>query len=189
MSDALFVRNEAEFIQLIGWNFRARAKYVGEQKIKRVDDRLLTAEIQMQRLLRSDRALNRGGHFAKHVNVRATKSVNRLFAIADDEHVRVPAQRQLSHQVALQPVSVLKFIDQKKSIAACNPRECLRMFVKQAQAAELQIIEVEHRKPLLLIIQASFDLLKQLQDSESIILCQQIESDGRNFAGEAIVSL
>ena len=71
----------------------------------------------MQRLLRSTCAFNRGGHFAKHVNVRATKSINRLLAIADDEQIRIPAQRQLRHQVALQPIRVLKFIDQKESIA------------------------------------------------------------------------
>ena len=78
---------------------------------------MLAAKIQMQWLPGAARVFDGPGHLSKDVDIRAAKAVDGLFAIADDEEVCSGYQSDFVQQVALQTVSVLKFINQKISIA------------------------------------------------------------------------
>src|SRR5215468_10999614 len=80
------------------------AKNLSEQKVKRIDQRLLAAKIQWQRLMNATFIFNRQGHLAENVDICAAKSIYRLFAIANDEKIRAADQTELDHQVALQAI-------------------------------------------------------------------------------------
>jgi len=47
----------------------------------------LATEVQLQRFFFATRREQRRSHLAKHIDVRPAKTVDRLFAIADDEKV------------------------------------------------------------------------------------------------------
>jgi hypothetical protein len=67
----------------------------------------------------------------ENINVRAAKAVNRLFAIADNEKIRVRRRRaecQCVHQLTLHAVRILKFINQKETIALGCPGENRGLF-------------------------------------------------------------
>src|SRR5262249_41015347 len=74
--DAGFVFDIAKLSQFFGRYFGGCAKDLREDEIQRVDERLLTAEVQVQRLWESARLLNCVRHFPKHINVCAAKSVD-----------------------------------------------------------------------------------------------------------------
>src|SRR5229473_3720240 len=130
--------------QLIGRNLRARMKDSLKQKVQRIDQRLLAAKVEMQRNLLSAGGLNRRAHLAKDVHVSAAKTVNRLFAIADDEQVRSLHHSQLRHQIALQAIGVLELVDQKETITLGDAAHHFRMLVQQLQRAQLQVVEINY---------------------------------------------
>ena len=94
-------------------------------------------------MLRAARLFNRLRHLRKDIDICAAKPVDRLFAIADDEQVRARVQRELVHQIALQAVSILKFIDQKEPITFRDAGEYLGMRIQEFQRAQLQIVKIK----------------------------------------------
>ena len=141
-------------------DFRARFEDALKQKIESVDEGLLAAKIPVERLLPPARRLNRFSHLTKNVHVSAAKPVDRLFAIADDEKICTAPQRQPSHQFPLQAVGVLKLVDEKETVALSHSRQNISP-LKQAERAQLQIVEIEHREPLLLTIETTIDFAHQ----------------------------
>src|SRR6266508_3585710 len=97
----------AELRQLLARDFSAGFEDSFEQKIKSIDQRFLAAKINIQWLLRAAGCFDRCGYLRKYIDVGAAKSVDRLFAIADDEQVRAGGQREPDHRIALQGVSIL----------------------------------------------------------------------------------
>src|SRR5437660_8182096 len=97
----------------------------------------------MQRLLLTSGFFDRRGHLGKDVNVGAAKSIDRLFAIANDEQISPAPQRQLRHEVALQAVGILKLIDEEIPIAFGDPTQDVRT-LQELQSAQLQIVEIKH---------------------------------------------
>src|SRR6185436_15999118 len=82
-----------------------------EQMVEERDQRRLAAEVQLQRLLFTAGFEQDRCHLTKHIDVRSTKTINRLLAIANDEEIRrSPAfrERQSFEQHALHRVRVLK---------------------------------------------------------------------------------
>ena len=129
---------------------------------------------------------NRGRHFRKDIDISATKAVDRLLAIADNEQVRPMHQGELPQQVALQSVGVLKFIDQKIFVALGNPRQHRRM-VEQLERAQLQVIKIQDRQSLLFGIEPRFYPAQQTQERQRIFLRQQVVTDGRQLTARTIV--
>src|ERR1041385_983262 len=70
----------------------------GEQSRKKVveqiDQRGLAAKVELQRFFFAACCYESRGHFAKHIDVSAAKTVDRLFAIANDEKIGALAHRR-----------------------------------------------------------------------------------------------
>src|SRR5258708_3333504 len=97
-------------------HFAARLKNSCEQEIKTINQRLLTAKIQVQRLLRGSAIFNGRGHLAENIDIGAAKTVDGLFAISHNKQIGAAYQRQPGQQITLQTIGVLKFVYQKKLI-------------------------------------------------------------------------
>src|SRR5260370_2559524 len=149
---------------MFGRNLCARVKDALEQKVQRIDERFLAAKVEMQRHLHAAGGFNLCAHLAKDIDVRAAKSINRLFAIADDEQIRSRHHSQLRHQIALQSIRVLKLINQEKPVTLGDPPHYFRVIVQQFQGAQLQIAEIHNRETLLLTIQPTVDSADQFSD-------------------------
>src|SRR6476659_8886712 len=63
------------------------------------------------------------------------------------------------------------------------------MLVEQFQRAQLQVVEIKHRKSLLLIVQTALDVLHEVQNRQRIIFGEQIEAKTRKSSGQSIVGV
>src|ERR1041385_2921180 len=96
----------------------------GEQSrkkmVEQIDQRRLAAKVEPQRFFFAACCYEGRSHFAKHIDVSTTKTVDRLFAIADDEKIGALARRcsqgEPFQQLALHIVGVLKFINQEEFV-------------------------------------------------------------------------
>src|SRR6185295_11878532 len=131
-------------------------------------ERRLAAKVEQQRLREATGRFDRCGHLGKNVDVRAAKSIYRLFAIADDEKVRAPREGQFPQQVALQSVRILKLIDQKIPVTIGYARQHGGL-IEQHQRAQLQIVEIQNRESLFLGIETRRHAAQQTEERDRIL--------------------
>ena len=81
------MRHIAQLFQLSIRNLIARPEQTLKEVIEEVNQRRLTAKVQPQGLFFSACARQRLGHLTKHIDVRAAKTINRLFAIPDNKQI------------------------------------------------------------------------------------------------------
>src|SRR3989442_9085453 len=59
------------------------------------------------------------------------------------------------------------------------------MRVQKFQRAQLQIVKIKRRKTLLLFVEPPLDVAQHLDETDSIILRQQVEAQSRDSAGDS----
>ncbi len=117
---ALLVLHITQLVQVFVFargNVVRHLEQAREEMIEERDQRRLAAKVQLQRFFFAARRKQGRRHLAKHVDVRAAKTVDRLLAIADDEQICRPAafrECEPFEQHALHCVRVLKLVDEEK---------------------------------------------------------------------------
>src|SRR6185369_9496950 len=155
----LYVAELVEVFIFTRGNVNRNLKQSREEIVEEGDQRRLTAEVQLQRLLFTTRSQQDRRHLAKHVNVCTAETVDRLLTIADDEEIRRTAtfcERQTFEQHTLYGVRVLKFVDEKKPVALRRARNDFWSFQK-LERTQFEIVKIERREFLFLLIESLVD--------------------------------